>query len=65
MCTSFISRTQDIIIGMNFDNNGMNYSIKTNVPNQFTVFVDGGRGKCPSFGVDSNGVFFNNLVVKC
>jgi len=64
MCTSFISRTQDIIIGMNFDNNGMNYSIKTNVPNQFTVFVDGGRGKCPSFGVDSNGVFFNNLVVN-
>lgn len=64
MCTSFISRRQDIIIGMNFDNNGMKYSIKTNVPNQFTVFVDEGRGKYPSFGVDCNGVFFNNLVVN-
>lgn len=63
MCTSFISRNQDTIIGMNFDNNGMKYNINTSIPNQFTVYVDGGRGKYPSFGVDSNSVFFNNLVV--
>jgi len=64
MCTSFIYREQDIIIGMNFDNNGMKYSVDTKNPNWFTVLVDGGRGKYPSFGVDSSGRFFNNLVVN-
>lgn len=64
MCTSFIYRGQDTIIGMNFDNNGMKYSIDTENPKWFTVLVDGGRGKCPSFGVDSCGRFFNNLVVN-
>lgn len=63
MCTSFISRNQDIIIGMNFDNNGMKYNINTSNPHQFTVLVDGGRGKYPSFGVNSNGLFINNLLV--
>jgi hypothetical protein len=64
MCTSFIYRGQDTIIGMNFDNNGMKYSIDTKNPNWFTVHVDGGRGKYPSFGVDCFGRFFNNLVVN-
>ncbi|MBD7912505.1 hypothetical protein [Clostridium cibarium] len=64
MCTSFIYRGQDTIIGMNFDNNGMKYSIDTKNPNWFTVQVDGGRGKYPSFGVDRFGRFFNNLVVN-
>lgn len=63
MCTSFIYRGHDTIIGMNFDNNGMNYSINTSTPGQFTVLVDGGRGKYPSFGVANNGLFANNLVV--
>lgn len=64
MCTSFIYRGQDTIIGMNFDNNGMKYYIDTKNPNWFTVQVDGGRGKYPSFGVDCFGRFFNNLVVN-
>ncbi|MDV4152184.1 hypothetical protein R0131_15255 [Clostridium sp. AL.422] len=64
MCTSFIYRGQDTIIGMNFDNNGMKYSIDTKDPNWFTVHVDGGRGKYPSFGVDCYGRFFNNLLVN-
>lgn len=64
MCTSFIYRGQDTIIGMNFDNNGMKHSIDTKNPNWFTVLVDGGRGKSPSFGVDKFGRFFNNLVVN-
>ncbi|EQB88864.1 hypothetical protein J2Z44_002551 [Clostridium punense] len=63
MCTSFIYRGEDTIIGMNFDNNGMNYAIDTKNPKWFTVLVDGGRGKYPSFGVDSSGRFFNSLVV--
>lgn len=64
MCTSFIHRGEDTLIGMNFDNNGMKYTIDTKNPNWFTVLVDGGRGKYPSFGVDSCGRFFNNLVVN-
>ena len=64
MCTSFIHRGEDTIIGMNFDNNGMKYTIDTKNPNWFTVLVDGGRGKCPSFGVDNCGRFFNNLIVN-
>jgi len=63
MCTSFISRKGDVLIGMNFDNNGMAYSINTNIHDWFIVNVDGGRGKYPSFGVNNNGLFFNNLVV--
>ncbi len=64
MCTSFIHRGQDTIIGMNFDNNGMRYTIDTKNPKWFTVLVDGGRGSYPSFGVDRLGRFFNNLVVN-
>ncbi len=64
MCTSFIHRGQDTIIGMNFDNNGMKYTIDTKKTNWFTVLVDGGRGKYPSFGVDYCGRFFNNLLVN-
>lgn len=63
MCLSFIHRSEDTIIGMNFDNNGMKYKICTKNPEQFVVLVDGGRGSYPSFGVRKNGVFINNLVV--
>ena len=63
MCTSFICRNGDVIVGMNFDNNGMKTSIRTDMPGQFAVYVDGGRGKYPSFGVRSGGTFINNLIV--
>ncbi len=52
MCTSFIHRKSNTIIGMNFDNNGMDYSISTNDPDCFLVLVNGGRGKYPSFGAN-------------
>lgn len=63
MCISFIQRTKDILIAMNFDNNGMNYNINTKDPKQFVVLVDGGRGKTPSFAVNSDGTFINHLMV--
>lgn len=65
MCTSFIHRGgNDVIIGMNFDNNGMPYDLHTNGPNgAFVVRVDGGWGKKPSFGVTPAGMFANNLFV--
>lgn len=64
MCTSFISRKNDAIIAMNFDNNGMKFSMNTSHAGWFVVDVDGGRGKYPSFGVDRDGRFFNNLLVN-
>lgn len=63
MCTSFIHRKDDLIIAMNFDNNGMKYAVNTTRPGWFVVDVDGGRGKYPSFGVSRDGLFFNNLMV--
>lgn len=63
MCTSFIHRKNGNVIGMNFDNNGMSFSIHTGNPDFFLVLVNGGQGKCPSFGVSKSGEFFNNLVV--
>jgi hypothetical protein len=48
---------------MNFDNNGMKFAIDTKDPEQFTVLIDGGRGKVPSFGVNSDGMFVNHLTV--
>ena len=63
MCISFISRKNNILIGMNFDNNGMEYSIDPKPNDWFIVNVDGGRGKYPSFGINKNGLFFNNLIV--
>ncbi|OPJ56100.1 hypothetical protein [Clostridium chromiireducens] len=63
MCTSFIHRREDILIAMNFDNNGMNYQIDTKDSNKFVVLVDGGRGKVPSFGINKDGMFINHLMV--
>jgi hypothetical protein len=64
MCTSFVFRGEDTIIGMNFDNNGMDYSIDTKTKDWFVALVNGGRGKYPSFGVNMRGIFFSNLVVN-
>lgn len=63
MCTSYIHRGKDTVIAMNFDNNGMKFSVDLSKSNWFVVTVDGGRGKTPSFGVSSSGIFFNHLMV--
>lgn len=64
MCTSFIKVTDDnCYIAMNFDNNGMNYSLSTRNKDWFIVYVEADKGKNPSFGVHKSGIFFNNLVV--
>ncbi|MBN1412108.1 MAG: hypothetical protein JW969_14790 [Spirochaetales bacterium] len=65
MCTSFISRKDNTIVGMNFDNNEMKFSIDTQKHDGwFVVYVDTGRGRFPSFGIDKDGRFFNSLVVN-
>jgi len=63
MCTSFLDRRNDIIIAMNFDNNGWVFELNTSKPDIFAIDVDIGNGKCPSFGINSQGIFVNNLFV--
>jgi hypothetical protein len=48
---------------MNFDNNGMKFGINTKDPKQFNVFVNTRSGDITSFGVNSDGVFINHLIV--
>jgi hypothetical protein len=63
MCTSFVDRRNDLLIAMNFDNNGWVFSLNTSTPNIFEIDVDIGYGKYPSFGINSQGIFVNNLFV--
>jgi hypothetical protein len=67
MCTSFVKRPNeyqnDLIIAMNFDNNGWDFNVNTNNPALFVVDVDSGYGKSPSFGINAQGTFANNLFV--
>lgn len=64
MCTSFIKRTENnSYIAMNFDNDGMKYSINTRKKDWFIIYVLIGKIKYPSFGVHKSGIFFNNLMV--
>lgn len=60
MCTSFVWRKNgDVIVGMNFDNDGKNFSLAADEHKQFTVLVN----KVPSFGVNIDGTFVNHLAV--
>ena len=63
MCTCFVSRGDDLIIAMNFDNNGMEFELNINTPNTFVVDVKTGHGKQPSFGMNSQKTFVNNLFM--
>jgi hypothetical protein len=63
MCTSFVDRRDNLIIAMNFDNNGWNFKLNTSAPGLFFIDVDIGYGKHPSFGINSHGIFVNNLFV--
>lgn len=63
MCTSFVERRNNVLVAMNFDNNGMPFSLYRKGQKKFVVHVDSGRGKYPSFGVNSDGTFINNLMV--
>ncbi|WP_310602014.1 hypothetical protein [Anaerosporobacter sp.] len=59
MCTSFTWRKDNVLVGMNFDNNGVPFSLSMKDPRQFVVCVGG----APCFGVNSNGSFINHLMV--
>ncbi len=40
MCTSFVYRKENVLIGMNFDNNGMKYRVFANQGKGFLVSVE-------------------------
>lgn len=63
MCTSFVFRGNDVIIGMNFDNNGMNFGINDKETDKFYITVEFEGRKAPSFGVNRNGTFVSQLMV--
>lgn len=63
MCTSFTERRNNVLVAMNFDNNGMPFNLNIKDQKKFVVLVDGGRGRYPSFGVNNDGTFINNLMV--
>lgn len=59
MCTSFAWRKDNILTAMNFDNNGAPFSLSAKDPKQFVVLAGG----APCFGVNSDGLFINHLMV--
>ncbi len=63
MCTSFVYRRENVLIGMNFDNNIMKFRISANQGKGFLVSTEVRGNFYPSFGVSSNGFFVNNLIV--
>jgi hypothetical protein len=63
MCTCFVDRRNNILIGMNFDNNGMKFELNTSIPNSFIIDIFTDFGKQPSFGINSQKTFVNNLSV--
>jgi hypothetical protein len=63
MCTCFVDRREDLLIAMNFDNNGMPFKLNTKNPKIFTIDTKTVQGKTPSFGINNQGTFVNNLSV--
>jgi hypothetical protein len=63
MCTSFVYRKENMLIGMNFDNDGKDFRISTAKGNGFLVSVKVNNWYFPSIGVNQNGVFVNDSIV--
>jgi penicillin V acylase-like amidase (Ntn superfamily) len=63
MCTSFVYRKENVLIGMNFDNDGKDFKISTKLRNDFLVSVKVKNKYFPSIGINQNGVFVNDSLV--
>ena len=63
MCTSFVFRKENVLIGMNFDNDGKDFRISTDQGNDFLVSTNINDAFFPSFGISRSGVFINDLMV--
>lgn len=63
MCTSFVYRKENVLIGMNFDNDGKDFRISANDGKSFLVSVKVNNKYFPSIGVNQKGVFVNDALV--
>jgi hypothetical protein len=63
MCTSFVYRKEKILIGMNFDNDGKDFKMSVEQGNDFLVSVKVANIFFPSFGINKNGIFVNDLMM--
>ena len=63
MCTCFVYRKENILIGMNFDNDGKAFKISSSSNRDFLVSVSAGKNYFPSFGINPNGIFVCDLMV--
>lgn len=63
MCTCFVYRKEKTLIGMNFDNDGKDFKISSSPKYDFLVSVSTGKASFPSFGINTNGIFVNELMV--
>lgn len=63
MCTCFVYRKSTTLIGMNFDNDGKNFKISSSPKHGFLVSVKIGKAYFPSFGINANGIFVNDMMV--
>ena len=63
MCTSFVYRKENILIGMNFDNDGKDFKISADQGQDFLVSVKVNNVFFPSIGINQNGIFVNDLMV--
>lgn len=62
MCTSFVIKVNRVVVGMNFDNSGK-FKIALKDNNQFLVLLNINGKYYPSFGMNKNGTFMNDLMV--
>jgi hypothetical protein len=63
MCTSFVYRKENVLVGMNFDNDGKKFRVSARPGFGYLVSVEIGGNFYPSFGVSASGLFINNLMV--
>jgi len=64
MCTSFIFRGNDTLIGMNYDNHGMNFHLEPYNANRFIISMKAWGKSRPLLGVRADGIFANQQVIN-
>jgi len=63
MCTSFVFRKNIVLVGMNFDNDGREYTISDIGGKGFLLAVKVGNTFFSSIGINPNGIFVNDQMV--
>lgn len=64
MCTSFMFRGNDILIGMNYDNHGKNFKVMDDREDLFLVTLPMTGQDIPLFGIRNDGIMVNQQIVN-